>query len=226
MPRLSDFLVSTTKTSRVDAGGEQQAAALPARDAPAPAPAAAPAATPSVLPSSKDSNSSTTTTSSSLARLQQLQARRLRDHGVRRYRHADGSLRLEPPSPNPLAVVSWCDEVLLAVSEQQDRAKYLQRTLPARINNTQANRRRWWPLVQHCRTAVAAEVAAQQQSSSTAAPGGALLFPWAFPPELQAQALGVVGESSAAPEVLGLICTHSMLPDNNILTSSQCNPHS
>ncbi|KAI8476563.1 MAG: hypothetical protein J3K34DRAFT_390082 [Monoraphidium minutum] len=59
-----------------------------------------------------------------IARLQQLYARRLRDHGPRRYRWADGALAPVSPPAAPLAV---------------------------------ANRRRWAPLVQHCRHQVAAD---------------------------------------------------------------------
>jgi hypothetical protein len=85
--------------------------------------------------------------------------KRLREHGPRSFRWPDGSLRPNRPPPNPHAVVSCAAEFWLPMAPHGNlpsHASPVQPSLTAAPASTclpysQARRRQWAPLVQHCR---------------------------------------------------------------------------
>lgn len=143
-----------------------------------------------------------------LARLKQLHERRLRERGPRVYRHPDGLLRAEPPAPEPLVVVSALSALLLDAGGRSRTGSGWTASLPLNASasscllllassfnpappKTKAARRRWAPLVDHCRAeAAAAAVAA----------GGGLAAAWLRP----AEALAAVGAQRAGGLVLAV----------------------
>jgi hypothetical protein len=116
MPRLSDFLAAAggSAAGAPAAAGRQRPPSGPLL--PAPTSTAITSKEPEQQPASGDGSKSSEDSAAAaeavVARLRQLHARRLRSHGPRRYRHPDGSLRLEPPPREPLVVVSQQSSLL------------------------------------------------------------------------------------------------------------------